>query len=133
MDSERRRHVEDQIKDQVRKRFLNAVIGPTDHSKPIARTGGNVSEFTLEITKTEAEWQQDLSRWRIRHAEAKRNIEAIGSMEDLQKLLLDENGIVTELKSFGLFEALQPVSKPLATGKKRPRENEGFSKIHGLD
>ena len=133
MDLERRRHVEDQIKYQVRKRFLDGATRATDQSKPIARTRGNVSEFTLEITKTEAEWQQDLSCWRIRHAEAKRNIEAIGNLEDLQNLLSDENGIVTELKSFGLFEALQSVSKPLATGKKRSRENEGFSKIHGLD
>lgn len=136
-DSERRHHIEAQIKDQLNKRILKAVTKLTDQSKPIAKTRGTISRYTLEITKTEGEWRQELSSWEIRHAAAKRNIEATGSIEELQMLLSDENGLVTGLEGFGLFEVFQksvePVSEPLAAGNKRPRANDGFSKIHLLD
>ena len=136
-DLERRRHIETQIRDQLDKHILIAVTKMTDLSKPIAKTRGTNSQYMLEISKIEEEWRQELSSWRIRHGAAKRNIEAIGSMEDLRMLLSDGNGLVAELEHFGLLETFQkskePVSEPLVTRNKRPRANEGFSKIHLLD
>lgn len=128
---QRRRHIEDQLKDQFEKHFLRAVTTMTDPSKPIVRTRCTLSEYMLVITKTEEEWRQDLSRWKVRRAAAKRNIEAIGKIEVLQSLLSDENGLVTELQELGLFEPSQataePALKPLAVGIKSPRTSEWLS------
>lgn len=136
-ESKRRRHIEDQLKDQREKRLLKVVTTMTDRSKPLVTNRGTISEYMLVITKTEEEWRQDLSRWKVRRAEAKRNISVIGSDEVLRMLLSDENGLVTELQDLGLFEpsqtVTQPASKPLTVGNKRPRTSEGFSKIHLLD
>ena len=62
MDSQRRRHIEDQLKDQPEKLFLQLKITMTDPSKPIVKTRGNLSQYMLVITKTDEEWQQDLAQ-----------------------------------------------------------------------
>ena len=133
-DSERRHHIEAQIEDQLDKRILKIVTKLTDQSKPIAKARDTISGDTLEITKTEEEWRQELSIWKIRHAAAERNIEAIGSIEDLQMLLSDENGLVIGLEGFGPFKAfqksVQPVSEPSAAGNMRahrPRVSARFT------
>lgn len=134
---QRRRHIEDQLKDQRKKGFLKVATKMTDTSKPVMQTWGTTSEYMLVITKTEEEWKQDLLEWKGRRATAKQNIEAIGSIKDLQPLLSNEKVLVAELKGLGLFEAPpksgQPGSKSLTVGDKRPRGNEVFSRIHGLD
>ena len=125
---QRRTHIEKQFQDQRKKRFLKISTKMTDPS---------MSQFMLEITKTDEEWRHDLSQWKARRATAKRHIEAIGSFKDLQPLLSNENGLVPELRDLGLFEASQKfvevVSKLSASGNKRRRGNEDFNKIHLLD
>lgn len=125
---QRRTHVEKQLQDQRKKRFLKIDIKMTDPS---------MSQFMLVITKTDEEWRQDLAQWKARRAAAMQRIEAIGNNEVLSMLLSDGNGLVPELRDLGLFEASQKsaeaVSKPLASGNKRRRESEMINKIHLLD